>query len=196
MKKALDLILCIAALACALNTSAENLQVSFNPYDGPLPHFSTPVTHEEVRIAYYRYSVVSIVKKLHENKAANWNMIMGKVAQGDPEWIQYSAIYIAPGTDAGATTDYIVSLAHALPNNPQAVLGLEGGAGRSLLQVCSLPFIEPAYDFITAYGKKTLSALKAVKEDHLQESRDTCMRRLQHSLEMAEQRHAEGKWQW
>ncbi|WAW10149.1 hypothetical protein NB640_00290 [Oxalobacter vibrioformis] len=161
----LHLIFSIAAMSCVLTTAAGNLQASPNPYDAPLPDFSTPVTHEEVRMAYYRYSVVSIVKKLHENNAANWNMIMGKGVKGDKEWIQYAAIYIAPGTDAGATTDYMVSLAHALSNNPRAVLSLEGSADRSLLAVCTLPFIEPEYDFIQAYGKKTQTALKEVKEE-------------------------------
>lgn len=196
MKKIVNLTFALLAMTCFLNAVAGEAQASSSPYDAPLPGFSTPVTPEEVRMAYYRYSAVAIVRKLQENNAANWNMIMDKVARGDKEWILYSAIYLSPGTDAGTTTDYTVALAQALPNNPQAVLALEGGAGRSLLAVCSLPFIEPEYDFIMAYGKKTLDALSAVNEDYLLESRNTCSRRLQESLKNAQKRKAQGNWQW
>ncbi len=202
VKKRFHLIFGLATLLALLiipaaHAAPDSVQDASSPYDAPLPDFSTPVTLEEVRLAYYRYSAVSIVKKLHENHAANWKMIMSRVEKGDPDWIAYSARYISPGTDAGATTGYTVALALALPNNPKAVLELEtGGGGRSLLAVCTLPFIEPEYDFIRAYGKKTLDALREVKDDYLLESRDTCIRRLQNSLEMAEKRKAEGKWQW
>jgi len=68
-----------------------------------------------------------VVKALRENNATNWDMIMDKVSAGDADWIFAAAVYILPGTDAGTTTDVIVSLAYGLPDNPEAVLSLELG---------------------------------------------------------------------
>ena len=158
------------------------------------PKFSTPVTVEEVRAAYYAYSLPSLVKALREGDAANWDMIMDNVSAGDADWIFATAVYILPGTDAGATTDVIVSLAYGLPNNPEAVLLLETSAHISMLPICNMPFIEPEYEFIMEYGKKTLAALRKVEKPYLIESRDTCMRRLQEGMSYAQKEHAAGRW--
>ena len=166
------------------------------PYAAAVPIFSTPVTLEEVRLAYYKYSGPAIVKALHTANAANWNLIMDSVAAGDADWIFYSAIYIAPGTDAGPSTEYTITLALALSNNPKAVLELESsGPGRSLLSVCDLPFIEPEYAFIKSYGEKTLAALRGLDQPYLADSRDICLDRLEKSLASAAKAHAEGRWQ-
>ncbi len=109
-------------------------------------------------------------------------MIMDNIAEGDAGWIAVAGAYVLPGTDAGATTDFIVSLAYGLPRNPEAVLALETDAHVSLLAVCSLPFIEAEESFIQAYGAKTLQALAAVDRPYLAAARDACIRRLQDNL--------------
>lgn len=190
----------IALTGCAGQTgSAANAAGTgeSNPYAAPMPNFSTPVTHKEIRHAFYNYSVVSIVNALRpDHKSPNWDMILDKVQAGDKEWIQTLLSYISPGTDAAASTEVLVSLAYALPNNPQAVLSLAYARGPSLYEVCSLPFIEPEYAFIEDYGKRTLAALATVEEPYYLEPRDMCVRLLQDSLKYCEKLHKEGKWNW
>lgn len=165
-----------------------------DPYDAPLPPFSTPVTQEEIRLAHYAYSGPAIVRKLTEGNAENWNMIMDRISNGDENWITY-VNYIAPGTDAGTTTDLIVSMAYGLSKNPSAVLAQGShGFGFSLEQLCSLPFIEPTYDFVKNYGQETLEALQQVDKPYLTDARDTCIRRLRDSLGYCDEIYVKGEW--
>lgn len=180
--------------SCASGPETPPANPHANPYDAPRPEFSSPVTLEEVRLAFYRYSVVSIVNALHENSEANWNHVLNKVREGDADWIMALQSYIAPGADAGASTAVIVTYAAALPNNPQAILQMGQGRGDSLLLVCGLPFIEPDYEFVQNYGKNALAALQGVEEDYLLEARDFCASHLQNSLDKAEAMWNSGRW--
>jgi hypothetical protein len=187
------LVAAVCIAGCA--KQAPSLLHDPNPYDAPLPPFSTPVTREEVREAFYKYSVLAIVKKLKEGDAANWNMILDKIAEGDKDWITYAAIYIVPGADAANATELLVSFAYGLPRNPEAVLAQEvAGLGLSMLNVCTIPFIEPTYDFVKNYGEETLAALLRVDKPYLVDSRDTCIRRLREILDRSEKAFAEGRW--
>ena len=148
-----------------------------------------------MRSAFFRYSVVAINRALSENDEANWDFVFEKVASGDKEWIYAFTTFIAPGADAGNATGVLVALAYALPNNPSAVLSLGNNTiGPSLARICDLPFIEPEYEFIADYGKRTLAALRQVDAPYLLEARDTCMRRLQKGLKYCEKIYNEGKW--
>ncbi len=165
------------------------------PYeDIPKPDFSTPVTLEEVREAFYRYSAPAIVEKLMENKGANWDVIMNKVAGGDGDWIHHTIYFISPGTDAGTSDDVRMALANALPKNPKAVLCAEINGKYPSLEVCSLPFIESEYYFVKDYGEGTLAALHLVDAPELLEVRDNCARVLRELLEAGEKDHKEGRW--
>ncbi len=55
--------LCFACV-CAVSCGTPPPHVS-------TPHFSTPVTPEEVRQAYYAYSAPAVVQGLHERNAVN-----------------------------------------------------------------------------------------------------------------------------
>lgn len=190
------LAICITSACVKQGGNKENGYVGETaPYDAPRPAFSTPVTLEELRAAYYRYSVVSIVRALLENNEENFDFIFDKVASGDEKWIMAFVQYVAPGTDASTATGVTVALAHALPNNPKAVLYLDDNTtGPSLHRICTLPFIEPEYAFIEDYGKRALAALRQVDDPYLLDSRDVCIRRLQESLDYCEKLYKEGKW--
>ena len=172
------------------DNAIENL-----PYDAPMPKFSTPVTIEELRSAFYRYSLVAIVKALQENNKANWNYILRNAAYGDREWIYALTTFVAPGADASSGTEILIALARALPRNPKAVLYKDiSSRSPSLHKICTLPFIEPEYEFISSYGERTLDALRQVDDPYLLDTRDLCIRRLQESLAKAEKVYNEGKW--
>ena len=204
------LLTSIPFIGVAQNSTLETPHVGeYPPYNAPMPTFSTPVTIEELRDAYYSYSVVAIVNVLHENMLlceddesvcrendeANSNYIFNKVASGDEEWIHALVTYVSPGTDASASTEVMVTLARALSNNPKAILALDKKTiAPSLYNICGLPFIEPEYEFIKAHGKKTLKALRQVDDPELLDSRDACIRRLQEGLDYCDQLYKEGKW--
>lgn len=196
----LFLLLVLIGMACACvkpNKTSENRPTGeLPPYDAPMPKFSTPVTIEELRAAYYRYSVVAIVRALTENNWEGYDYIFEKVASGDRDWINAFITYVAPGTDAASAEGVTIALAYALPNNPNAVLYLDDyTTGPSLARICTLPFIEPEYEFIRDYGKRTLAALRRVDDPDLLETRDICIRRLQESLNYCEKIYKEGKWE-
>lgn len=177
----------------ALQANAT-VPVNFTRAAIPKPEFSTPVTLEEVQAAFCKYSSSAIVEKLMENNHANWNMILSKVEAGDADWIHHVLYYISPGTDAGSSTDVRISLAHALPNNPEAVLAAEINGKYPLVRVCDLPFIEPEYAFIVDYGNRTLAALRKVNKPELLEVRNNCEVMLKEGLANCEKIYKEGRW--
>ena len=97
---------------------------------------------------------------------------------------------------ASFSIEVLVTLAHALPKNPEAVLYRDYGTGPSLYRICTLPFIEPEYGFIKHYGEEALAALPNVNDPHLADSRDVCIRRLQERLEYCEKLYKEGRWRY
>lgn len=171
-------------VGCAKESGVLANVDSVTLYTAPLPPFSTPVTRDELRSAYYRYSAPAIVAKLAEGNGENWTMIMDKIAEGDSDWITHAVIYIAPGTDAASHTSLLVALAFGLEKNPEAVLAQEvGGLGLSMLNICAMPFIEPTPEFVMRYGKETLAALGRVDKPYLLDSKDACMQRMQKVLQ-------------
>lgn len=192
-KKSVFLFLALVCVAGCAKQSPPLLSGSAS-YEMSLPPFSTPVTPEEVRLAFQEYSAKAIVKKLMENNETNWRMVMEKIAEGDAEWIFYATIYIKPGTDAGSSEEFKDALAYALQHNPAAVLSLEGGIGIPLLEVCGWPFVEPEYDFVLSYGEKALAALHAVDSPYLQEYRDICIQRVQSGFDFLKKEYREGRW--
>ena len=193
---ALLLLTSMPFIALANNSTLETDNASKNLASNvPMPKFSTPVTIEELRAAYLKYSAVAIVRALVKNDWENYDFIFDKVASGDEEWIHAFVTYVVPGTDAAAAEGVPVALAHALSNNTKAVLALDKNLiTPSLYSICGLPFYEPEYEFIKAHGKKTLKALRQVDDPELLDARDVCIRRLQGSLGRCEKVYKEGKW--
>ena len=177
------LFLLILYLFGAFSAQAETVGTS----RGVPLKFSTPVTLEEISAAFYRYSVVAIVAELHKNDAANWNIVLNNVAQGDEDWVFEAAMCIAPGAEGQDRTDLFAALAHALTNNPEAVLTMEGGPGLSYYKMCRLPFPDQDHEFVKNYSAKTLAALDRIEDPYLFEARDLCARYLREALERWEE---------
>ena len=191
---ALALAVCLGAACVPSNRTAGTEPSGFSaPFAVALPDFATPVTREEIHDAYVQYGSTAIVRKLHTENAANWNMVMNKIAAGDAAWIECAAEYIMPGADAGASEDIMISLAYGLQNNPRAVLIMSQGQGIPVDSICTLPFIEPDAGFVESYGKKTVAALGKVNEPRLAGSRNECLRLLRDSLARAAQEYTAGR---
>ena len=193
---ALLLLTSMPFIALANNSTLETDNASKNLASNvPMPKFSTPVTIEELRAAYLKYSAVAIVRALVKNDWENYDFIFDKVASGDEEWIYAFVTYVAPGTDAASAEAIPIALAYALPNNPKAVLALDNNViTPSLYKVCRLPFIEAECEFINDYSKRTLKALRQVDDPELLDARDVCIRRLQEGLDYCDKLYKEGKW--
>ena len=155
-------------------------------YAVALPEFASPVTREEIETAFARYGSTAIVRKLHTGEAADWNMIMNRVAAGDAAWIRCVAEYILPGANGAAEEDIIVSFAYGLQTNPAAVLASLGdGAGVSLDAVCSLPFEDQDRGFLENYGNRAMSALGKVRNAELVAPRNECINLMRGTLARA-----------
>jgi len=110
-----------------------------------------------------------------------WDEVTDKIATGDEAWLKVSTClmlgrYESRSEIAGATIK--TAWTWALSKNPAALLEIEY-QGADLENTCRLPLYEPEEDFLAEYVAETLSALEAVKQPHLQEGKERCMRLVQ-----------------
>lgn len=192
------LLLALCCISCVPSGRGYNTAASPSGFSGrfalALPEFGTPVTPEEIESAYAQYGAAAIVRKLHAENAANWNMIMNRIAAGDVAWIKCAAEFIIPGTDASATDDIVISFAYGLQTNPESVLAFLGtDPGISAEAVCSLPFIEPEPGFLDDYAGKAVAALRRVQKAALVPSRNECLRLLRENLARADGEYTAGR---
>lgn len=165
-------------------------------YGGPLPEFSTPVTLEELRMAYYQYSPSLIIRAMREGGRENWRYIMDKISSGDKDWIGAFWAYAGSGLygDGGAMLDVKKALVSALIRNPEAVLELEiRNPGYSLEDICNnITLLTDRKSVLApAYAQKAVQAVRGVDKTYLQDSRDTCIRRMEGNLERWKQMEKE-----
>lgn len=113
------------------------------------------------------------------DKSGQMHAVLDGIASGDAAWIRLAPA-LATGTDAGDSTGLSVALAHALPRNPRAVLKvLDDGPVTGALVVCGVPFIEPTQQEVRAYLKRTIPAVKRVKETRTLPQRAACLEALE-----------------
>ncbi len=124
------------------------------------PPFSTPVTIEEVRKAYYLYSLPTIIRTLKNNNAANWNMILEKVVQGEYYWGHHlETLWF--GANKEEKQEILVAFAKSIPTAPYIALGVVSlGMGPSILDICSAPFTEADNINIPEYITASIKALQ------------------------------------
>lgn len=144
--------------------------------------FSDPVTPMEIRKAFYEYSPIAIVRALKAGDEKNWDYILSRIEQGDPDWIATAMEYIASGADAGSAIDLKIALALALKSNPLMVLS-HAASGISLKDVCSAPFIEAEKQMLLEYGRQALAALEDVTEDYVRMEKKICVMVLKDMLD-------------
>ena len=164
---------CIATLLLFFSCGASALAAQ--------PVFSDPVTPMEIRKAYYEYSPIAIVRALKAGDEKNWDYILSRIEQGDPDWISTSMEYIASGADAGSATDLKIALALALKSNPLMVLSYSA-SGISLKDVCSAPFIEAEKQMLLEYGRQALAALENINDDYVRMEKKICIMVLKDTL--------------
>ena len=152
------------------------------PCSAAQPVFSDPVSPSEIRKAYYEFSPIAIVRALQTGDEKNWDYILSRIEQGDPDWIITAMVYIASGTDAGSTTDLKIAPALALKSNPLMVLS-HAASGISLKDVCSAPFIEAESQMLLEYGKQAMAALEGVTEDYVSMEKRICVMVLRDTID-------------
>jgi hypothetical protein len=108
-------------------------------------------------------------------KHGDYDRVLGHIDKGETEWVAL-APKLAPGTDAGYAEALIISLALALPKNPQAVLALL--SGKNVFQVddvCGAPFIEGTVKDVPAYVRKARAAVSRVMDPKFAGTKTVCL---------------------
>jgi hypothetical protein len=87
---------------------------------------------------------------------------------------------LAEGTDAGTADDLGISLAHALPLSPNAVLRVidPGNGSIGVDVVCGVPFIEDTVKDLSGYIRKAKSRVGNVTTPELQSVKAACLEKL------------------
>jgi hypothetical protein len=108
-------------------------------------------------------------------KHGDYDRVLGHIDQGGTKWVAL-APKLAPGTDAGNAEALIISLALALPKNPQAVLALlSGNNAFQIDDVCGAPFIEGTVKDVPAYVRKARAAVSRVMDAKFAGAKAACL---------------------
>lgn len=114
------------------------------------------------------------------NGQNDWSRVIDQMWMGRAAYIKL-APKLAPGTDAGASEDLGISLAHALPLAPITVLratDLKDGPTLGVSRVCGVPFIEDTVKDIPGYIHAAQLAVGRVTTPELQEAKAACLTQL------------------
>jgi hypothetical protein len=114
------------------------------------------------------------------NGQNDWSRVIDHMWMGRAAYIKL-APKLAPGTDAGPSEDLGISLAHALPLAPVAVLratDLKDGPTLGVSRVCGVPFIEDTVKDIPGYIHAAQLAVGKVATPELQVVKAACLRQL------------------
>lgn len=113
----------------------------------------------------------NVLWSLWENQE-QFGAMLDLAAAADPRWIEVLR-QLRPYSDAGASEMIDMSVASALPLNPEAILKLIGN-GFELDRICTSPFIEPEPGIAEKYEKKALDALAHIKDPKLKNLAQKC----------------------
>lgn len=113
----------------------------------------------------------NVLWSLWENQE-QFGAMLDLAAAADPRWIEVLR-QLRPYSDAGASEMIDMSVASALPLNPEAILKLIGN-GFELDRLCTSPFIEPEPGIAEKYEKKALDALAHIKDPKLKNLAQKC----------------------
>ena len=117
--------------------------------------------------------------KADANQQTDWDRVMSQISSAN---VAYIALVpdLAPGTDAGASEDLGIALAHALPLAPRAVLRatVPGDGPTGVGRVCGIPFIEETAKDLPGYVRATRSAVVRVRTPELQAVKADCLHEL------------------
>jgi hypothetical protein len=126
-----------------------------------------------------------VVNRLNSSPAAangrnDWDRVTNQIWIGRSAYIRL-ARRLAQGTDAGTSEDLGISLAHALPLAPVAVLRVTDLGDRSTLgvsRICGVPFIEGTIKGLPAYIRAAQASVGRVAAPELQEVKGACLKEL------------------
>lgn len=127
--------------------------------------------HESLRRRGAEATIASLVR------TGRWDRVLDHLGSGDGRWIVL-APGLAAAADAGVAEELGISLAFALPKNPQAVLAvLDSDDGHVLgaARVCGLPFIEDTVKDLRGYRRRALRAVSSVSDPALGPARTACL---------------------
>jgi hypothetical protein len=136
----------------------------------------------------------AVVDKLASGKhPRQWEKVLQKIETGNSHWLAVAKA-LSEGTDAGTSTDMIVTLARALPRNPSGVLLLVDGKPDaktyfSIEELCSAPFIEPEDAYLNRYLIQTQLSLKKLHNRKVEMRRKECLARIEQVVDYIKQQN-------
>lgn len=136
-----------------------------------------PQTAADAAAAIERQGAAAFLSQLSADEV---DELYGHFDSGEADWLPLVP-KLAAVADAANAEGLTISLAFALPKNPQGVLSLvteqDGllGVGR----VCSMPFIEDTAP--KGYRGKAMVAVRKVADPALRKVKDLCLRALRRS---------------
>ncbi|WP_151637052.1 hypothetical protein [Noviherbaspirillum aerium] len=127
-------------------------------------------------------SAKQVIARLNAKPNPNdWDGVIRQIRSGQPAWLDVAA-GLSRDADAGSATDLKISLAHALPKNPEGVLALTGSQEfLKVEEVCGAPFIEPTDRFLQHYLVRARQAVAHLHEPALEAVQAACLARLEHA---------------
>jgi hypothetical protein len=138
-----------------------------------------PITAAQVEREINRVGATQAIRNLSSSPLdKSWQQIEAHISNGEKEWVNI-AKSLSTGADAGYAASLLISLAKALPKNPQNVLPLiDAQPYLSVSQLCGAPFIEPEESFYQQYLKDTKEALENLKNPQLEQQRQLCLKKI------------------
>ena len=137
---------------------------------------ATPTAVKALRADIQVRGAKTVVAELRAGAAPQWDQVLGKIAQGGPDWLGAAGDLLG-GTDAAAAEGVYGALSNALAANPAAVLIMLGPEA-GIADVCFDRQIEPTPAQHQAFITRTRAALLTVKSPELRPKRDACLAKM------------------
>jgi len=115
-----------------------------------------------------------------------WNKLLKNIASGKRSWLEV-AVYLRPGTDAGASEMLDLAMGEALGNSPKLVLEIIKKSDIfTATFVCSGPDVDDprysTYDKVIIATNHRIAVLEKVDDTNLKDTRNLCIENLKASI--------------
>lgn len=125
-------------------------------------------------------SARDVVKSLYGTP--NWDRMIEGIASGEKSWLRV-AVELAPGTDAGSSSELQDAVAWALPYAPERVIAIAEKVER-FRNVCSGPPVDFPSDDAKAYFAAAIDSVQKIVNPALAAAKRRCLAKLRHASGM------------
>jgi len=139
-------------------------------------------TPAQILAAIQTAGAQAVVNELFQDgQSVRWAHVIDRIETGDARWLEVAAA-LEKGSDAGATEELYIAVAHALLRAPERVLAMvseqpaaNGTEDFPIDVICTMPDIEPPLAIYRAYIRRARAALDRVHDPALAGKRARCI---------------------